>query len=112
LHYNLELCWDGIPSLADGLRMSRPGAANPAGHWVCVVGSGAVSIRRAPMPTVDELNAAAPETPVFVLHLYCLALLNTAALRACGYTQDTPNPPGGEIQRDHGGSSISPQPLR
>jgi predicted amidohydrolase YtcJ len=23
-------------------------------------------------------------------------------LRACGYTKDTPNPPGGEIQRDQG----------
>jgi hypothetical protein len=27
-------------------------------------------------------------------------LLNRAALRAVGYTKDTPNPPGGEIQRD------------
>jgi predicted amidohydrolase YtcJ len=44
------------------------------------------------MPTLDEINAAAPDTPVFVLHLYCRALLNRAALRACGYTKDTPNP--------------------
>lgn len=33
------------------------------------------------MPTLDELNAAAPETPVLVLHLYASALLNRAALR-------------------------------
>ena len=32
------------------------------------------------MPTVDEINRAAPETPVFVLHLYDRALLNGAAL--------------------------------
>jgi predicted amidohydrolase YtcJ len=38
------------------------------------------------------------------LHLYCRALLNQAALRACGYTKDTPNPPGGEIQRDQKGN--------
>jgi predicted amidohydrolase YtcJ len=56
------------------------------------------------MPTLNEINAAAPETPVFVLHLYCRALLNQAALRACGYTKDTPNPPGGEIQRDSKGN--------
>jgi predicted amidohydrolase YtcJ len=34
------------------------------------------------MPTLDELNQAAPDTPVFVLHLYDRALLNRAALRA------------------------------
>ena len=28
------------------------------------------------MPTLDEINAAAPDTPVFVLHLYDRALLN------------------------------------
>jgi predicted amidohydrolase YtcJ len=34
------------------------------------------------MPTLDEINAAAPDTPVFVLHLYDRAILNRAALRA------------------------------
>src|SRR5258708_7390890 len=56
------------------------------------------------MPTLDEINAVAPETPVFILHLYCRALLNKAALRVCGYTKDTPNPPGGEIQHDSKGN--------
>jgi predicted amidohydrolase YtcJ len=32
--------------------------------------------------------------------LYDRALLNRAALRAVGYTKDSPNPPGGEIVRD------------
>src|SRR6201997_2295083 len=56
------------------------------------------------MPTLEEINAVAPATPVFVLHLYDRALLNAAALRAVGYTKDTPNPPGGEIQRDKHGN--------
>ena len=56
------------------------------------------------MPTLDELNQAAPDTPVFVLHLYDRALLNRAALRMVGYTKDTPNPPGGEIVRDASGN--------
>ncbi|WP_037005882.1 amidohydrolase family protein, partial [Ectopseudomonas composti] len=55
------------------------------------------------LPTLDELNKAAPDTPVFVLHLYDRALLNRAALRAVGYDKNTPNPPGGEIQRDASG---------
>jgi Amidohydrolase family len=56
------------------------------------------------MPTLEEINAAAPDTPVFILHLYCRALLNRAALKACGYTKDSVNPPGGEIVRDKAGN--------
>jgi predicted amidohydrolase YtcJ len=52
------------------------------------------------LPTIGELNAVAPETPVFLLHLYDRAILNGAALRAVGYTKDTHEPPGGEIVRD------------
>jgi predicted amidohydrolase YtcJ len=39
LNYNLELRWDGVPSLADGLRMLREQARRtPPGQWVRVVG--------------------------------------------------------------------------
>src|SRR3954451_24547677 len=55
------------------------------------------------MPPLEEVNAAAPDTPVFVLHLYDRALLNRAALRAVGYTRATPEPPGGAIERDKRG---------
>lgn len=39
-----------------------------------------------------------------MLHLYDRALLNRAALKVVGYTKETPNPPGGEIQRDSNGN--------
>jgi predicted amidohydrolase YtcJ len=106
LNYNMELRWDGVPSLADGLRMLKEQAERtPQGQWVRVVGGWTeFQFAERRMPTLEEINAVAPETPVFILHLYCRALLNKAALRACGYTKDTPNPPGGEIQRDHGGN--------
>ncbi|HEX8369584.1 MAG TPA: amidohydrolase family protein [Pyrinomonadaceae bacterium] len=32
------------------------------------------------MPTLDEINAVAPDTPVFILYLYDRAFLNDAAL--------------------------------
>jgi predicted amidohydrolase YtcJ len=106
LYYNLELRWDGVPSLADALRMLREQAQRtPPNHWVRVVGGWSeFQFAEKRMPTLDELNAAAPDTPVFVLNLYATALLNRAALRAAGYTKDTPNPPGGEIQRDKAGN--------
>jgi predicted amidohydrolase YtcJ len=106
LNYNMELRWDGVPSLADALRMLHEQVARtPPGQWVRVVGGWSeFQFAERRMPTLQEINAAAPDTPVFVLHLYCRALLNGAALRACGYSQDTPNPPGGEIQRDRSGN--------
>ena len=105
LNYNMELRWDGVPSLADGLRMLREQAQRtPAPQWVRVVGGWSeFQFAERRMPTLDEINAAAPDTPVFILHLYARALLNRAALRAVGYTKDSPNPPGGEIQRGSDG---------
>src|SRR5260370_39338419 len=39
LNYNMELRWDGVPSLADALRMLKEQAARtPAPQWVRVVG--------------------------------------------------------------------------
>jgi predicted amidohydrolase YtcJ len=106
LNYNMELRWDGVPSLADALRMLKEQARRtPPGQWVRVVGGWTeFQFAEGRMPTLEEVNAAAPDTPVFILHLYCRALLNGAALRACGYTKDTPNPPGGEIQHDSKGN--------
>jgi len=106
LNYNLELRWEGVPSLADALRMLKAQAQRtPAPQWVRVVGGWSeFQFAERRMPTLAELNEAAPDTPVFVLHLYDRALLNGAALRAVGYTRDTPNPPGGEIVRDAAGN--------
>lgn len=105
LNYNMELRWDGVRSLAEAMRMLKEQAARtPAPQWVRVVGGFTEhQFAEKRLPTLEELNAAAPDTPVFILHLYDRALLNGAALRAVGYTKDTPNPPGGEIVRDaHG----------
>src|SRR5438105_5416789 len=106
LNYNMELRWDGVPSLADALRMLREQAQRtPPPQWVRVVGGWTeFQFQEGRMPTLQEINAVSPDTPVFVLHLYDRALLNGAALRACGYTKDTPDPPGAEIQRGRQGN--------
>jgi predicted amidohydrolase YtcJ len=106
LNYHLELRWDGVPSLADALQRLRDQAQRtPPPQWLRVVGGwNELQFAERRLPTLKELNDAAPETPVFVLYLYGLALLNGAALRAVGYTKDTPNPPSGEIERDRNGN--------
>ncbi|MBV8712222.1 MAG: amidohydrolase, partial [Solirubrobacterales bacterium] len=106
LSYALELRWEGVPSLADALHLLKEQAARtPAPQWVRVVGGWTeFQFAERRLPTLDELNEAAPETPVFILNLYAKALLNRAALRAVGYTRDTPSPPRGEIQKDAWGN--------
>jgi predicted amidohydrolase YtcJ len=106
LNYNLELRWDGVPSLADALRMLKEQAARtPAPQWVRVIGGWTeFQFAERRLPTLEEINAAAPETPVFVMHLYDRALLNGAALRALGYDRNAPEFPAGEVQRDRHGN--------
>ncbi|HEY1139153.1 MAG TPA: amidohydrolase, partial [Lysobacter sp.] len=106
LNYNMELRWDGVRSLADAMAMlQRQVAITPSPQWVRVVGGFSdQQFAEKRLPTLEELNAVAPDTPVFILHLYDRALLNAAALRAVGYTRDTPQPPGGEIARDANGN--------
>ncbi|CAH1658811.1 MULTISPECIES: amidohydrolase [unclassified Chelatococcus] len=106
LNYNMELRWDGVRSLAQAMDMLRTQVAiTPPPQWVRVVGGFTEhQFAEKRLPTLEEINAVAPDTPVFILHLYDRALLNGAALRAVGYTKDTPNPPGGEIVRDARGN--------
>src|SRR5689334_7771598 len=93
LNYNMELRWDGVPSLADALRMLQEQARRtPPPQWVRVIGGWTeFQFAERRMPTLEEVNAVSADTPVFVLHLYDRALLNRAAVRAVGYTRDTPD---------------------
>jgi predicted amidohydrolase YtcJ len=106
LNFNMELRWDGVRSLADAMAMlKRQVAVTPPPQWVRVVGGFTEhQFDEKRFPTIEELNAVAPDTPVFLLHLYDRAILNGAALRVVGYTKDTPQPPGGEIVRDANGN--------
>jgi predicted amidohydrolase YtcJ len=102
LNYNLKLRWDDVQSLADAMRMLKEQVARtPPPQWVRLVGGFTEhQFAEKRLPTLDEINAVAPDSPVFILHLYDRALLNRSALRAVGYTRETPEPPGAKIQRD------------
>lgn len=102
LTYNAELRWEGVTSLGEALERLRLAALRtPAPQWVRVVGGWSeFQFAERRMPTLDEINEAAPDTPVFILHLYARALLNRAALRALGYDEHPPTFDRGEVQRD------------
>ena len=105
LSYDLELRWDGVTSLSEGLRrVTEQATRTPPGQWVRVVGGWSeFQFKERRKPTLEEINRAAPSTPVFLMNLYHDAMMNSAALDSVNYTRDTPSPVGGEIQRDDAG---------
>lgn len=110
--YALELRWEGVRSLEEGLaRIREQARRTPPGQWVRVVGGWSPhQFRERRMPTVAELNAAAPDTPVFVLFLYSQALVNRAGARALGITEASEAPPGGRYELVDGGAVLHAEP--
>jgi hypothetical protein len=109
LQYSLELRWDGVPTFKEAMERLRVMVAKtPPGHWVRVVGgfSPAQFTDEPRMPTLDEINAIAPNTPVYILFVYTSAIVNRAALRALNITKDTPDNrwPAAKLERDSAGN--------
>ena len=102
LNYNLELRWDGIPSLNEALsRIKKQAERTPNPHWVRVVGGWSeFQFNEKRMPTVEEIEKNANNIPAYILHLYHCAIINKSAIDVVGYNKDTPHPPGAEFQRD------------
>ena len=106
-NFAMELRWDHVPSLADGLAMlKRQAQRTPAGQWIRVVGGwSADQFAERRLPTIDEINAVSPDVPVYVLHLYDRAWLNKAALRALGIDSHYYEPfVSGRLERDDHGN--------
>ncbi len=106
-NFAMELRWDHVPSLADGLAMLKAQAQRtPAGQWIRVVGGwSADQFAEKRLPTLDEINAVSPDVPVYVLHLYDRAWLNKAALRALGIDRHFYEPfVSGRLERDDDGN--------
>lgn len=110
--YNLELRWDGVDSLERGLAMIREQARRtPQGQWVRVVGGWSpYQFKERRMPTIRELNDAAPNTPTFVLLLYSQGMINRAAVQALGLNEQTRNPEGGRYEFVDGGAILHAEP--
>jgi predicted amidohydrolase YtcJ len=110
--YNLELRWDGVESLQRGLQMILEQAMRtPNGQWVRVLGGWSPhQFRERRMPTVAELNDAAPDTPVYVVFAYSEALLNRAGVAALGLTPATRPPQGGSFEFVDGGAIFRQPP--
>jgi hypothetical protein len=102
---NVNLRAEQVTTLDEVLRrIGAAAAAAPKGAWVLGRGydHGALDVGR--HPTAAELDAVAPENPVFIVRT-CghMGVANSAALRVAGVGHNTPDPEGGVIER-RGGS--------
>lgn len=97
--------WEDVRSLDEGLDLIKKDAQSRGkGEWVSVVGGWHRSqLAEGRAPTREELDAAAPDHPVYVQELYDRAILNSAALESCGWSDESENPPRGELLRDENG---------
>jgi predicted amidohydrolase YtcJ len=80
-------------------------AQQPGNGWIQARGFNEAFFEDQQMPTRQELDEAIPHRPCFLLRTCAhIAILNTAALTACGITAATPVPTGGEIRLGINGS--------
>jgi predicted amidohydrolase YtcJ len=100
--YNLETRWEGISSLKQALStLSEQAKRTPDGQWVRVIGGWTpYQFDEKRMPAVDELNAAVPDKPAFLLFLYSGGMLNKAAMKELGINKDSVAPEGSRYERD------------
>lgn len=105
LNYNMELRWDGVTSLKRAMEMLKEQAARtPEGQWVRVVGGWTEhQFEEKRLPTLEEINEAVPDKPVFILYLYSLGFINKKGIEVLGYDKDTYYP-GGDIELDKDGN--------
>jgi predicted amidohydrolase YtcJ len=102
LTWNSELHWESVRSLADGLKQIEAAArGKPAGTWIVVGGGWApTQFPEKRLPTRTELDAVAPNHPVYVQYLRQAAVLNSAGLTAAGIDRKAADPQGGKFERD------------
>ncbi len=98
----LTLDLDNVASLAAMLAKVKAYAATlTPGEWILGGGWDHTKWAGAKLPTRQELDAVSEGHPAFLQRTDGhIAIANTAALTAAGISDTTPNPQGGEIDRD------------
>ena len=97
----LNLALNGAASMAEIQKLVKEAAAtHKPGEWI--LGSGWDQTRwpDQKFPGRLQLDEAAPQNPVYLEHVSGhIAVVNSLALKHAEITKDTPDPPGGQIER-------------
>ncbi len=102
LTWDVEIHWDTVKSIAEGMKMIADRAARtPPGTWIVVAGGWhETQFAEKRLPTSAELDAVAPNHPIWLQRLYERAILNRTAMKTLGITAETQNPPGGKVLKE------------
>ncbi len=85
-------------------RLTEAAGRTPDGAWVTGGGYAEYKLRENRHPTRADLDQAVPDRPAVLYHTSLHAcVLNSAALRAAGFADGQPDPPGGAFGRDEEG---------
>lgn len=93
-----------IKDIVEGLRSYISTRGVPVGKWVQGRQWDDQNLEERRYPTRHDLDPVSPDNPVALTRI-CghMITLNTKALEECGITRDTPNPPGGIVDKDERG---------
>ena len=87
-------------------RLAAAVAQHKEGDWITGSGWDHTLWPDKKFPNKQELDAVAPKNPVFLVHVSGhVAVANSLALKHAEIFKDTPNPPGGVIERDADGDA-------
>tara|TARA_R110000796_G_scaffold104102_1_gene213685 strand:+ start:19136 stop:20803 length:1668 start_codon:yes stop_codon:yes gene_type:complete len=105
LNYNSELRWDGVKTLKRAMEMLKEQAARtPPGVWIKVIGGwNEYQFEEKRQPTIEEINTAVPDKPVFITYLYGKAFLNKKGIEVLGYDKNT-HYEGSPLEQDANGN--------
>jgi predicted amidohydrolase YtcJ len=105
MFFATEVNWIGAPTIGEALARMREAARARPGAWLIVAGGWTErQFKEARRPTQAELQAAAPDNPVYVQLGYQWAMLTPAALKALKISSDADVPAGGKLERDSSGA--------
>lgn len=106
-NFNYKVRWDGVPTLKQALNMlTEQAKRTPHGQWVKVTGGWSpYQFKENRQPTIDELNDAVSDRPLYVQYAYNRAYLNKLAMKELGVgTSRFPMLPEMELEKDKKGN--------
>jgi predicted amidohydrolase YtcJ len=103
----LSLRLNGVDSIAELQKRVKAAASGlKQGEWLVGRGWDQTLWPDRKFPTRQQLDEAAPKNPVYLEHISGhVAVVNSLALKHAEIVRETPNPSGGEIERDADGEA-------
>ncbi len=110
IYYDMNVNLRQVRTLEEMQDRFRQAAETTApGHWIVGLDFDEHTLRKPALPTRHDLDAACLDRPILIVkHDGHMVIANTAALRAAGVSADTPDPPGGIIDREIDGHPAGP----